>query len=270
MTKPKVLKVTPLTGSIGASVEGIDLNKPVDDATFAALHDAFLTHCVLVYRGQQLQPAAQVEFARCWGTPLNTNPLLKHIESHPEIVQVTKIPKATASTEAWHYDSPYTPVPPKISILSAVTVPHGGDTMWCNQCLSYDRLSPTMKGALEGLRVKFVGLRLGRMLGADAASLPSAVHPLVRTHPETGRKALYVGHRETAQLIDGMTAEESRPLLDFLYQHSTSPDNIYRHMWQPGDVVMWDNRCTMHYAVHDYGEAERVLNRITIEGEMPQ
>src|SRR6218665_3150002 len=100
MTKPKVLKVTPLTGSIGASVEGIDLNNPVDDATFAALHDAFLTHCVLVYRGQQLQAAAQVEFARCWGTPLNTNPLIKHIESQPEIGQGTENPQASASTEA--------------------------------------------------------------------------------------------------------------------------------------------------------------------------
>ncbi|RZL90171.1 MAG: TauD/TfdA family dioxygenase, partial [Variovorax sp.] len=156
------------------------------------------------------------------------------------------------------------------SILSAVTVPNGGDTMWCNQYQAYERLSPTMKRMLEGLRVKFVGLRLGRMMGADATSLPTAVHPLVRTHPETGRKALYVGHRETAQLIEGMTDEESRPLLDFLYEHSTSPDNVYRHMWQQGDVVMWDNRCTMHYAIHDYGEAERVLNRITMEGEVPQ
>ena len=267
MTK---LKVTPLTGSIGASVEGIDLNSPMDNATFAALHDAFLMNCVLVYRGQQLTPAAQVEFGRRWGKPLNTNPLLKHLEGHPEIVQVTKIPKETASTEAWHYDSCYTPVPPKISILSAVTVPHGGDTMWCNQYQAYERLSPTMKRMLEGLRVKFVGLRLGRMMGTDAASLPSAVHPLVRTHPETGRKALYVGHRETAQGIEGMTDEESRPLLDFLYEHSTNPDNVYRHMWQQGDVVMWDNRCTMHYAIHDYGDAERVLNRITMEGEVPQ
>src|SRR6218665_2201872 len=96
------LKVTPLTGSIGASVEGIDLNKPCDDATFAALHDAFLTHCVLVYRGQQLHPAAQVEFARCWGTPVNTNPLIKHIESHPAIVQVAKNPTTTPTTHAWH------------------------------------------------------------------------------------------------------------------------------------------------------------------------
>ena len=106
--------------------------------------------------------------------------------------------------------------------------------MWCNQYEAYDRLSPTMQRMIEGLRVKFVGLRLARMMGADDKALPTAVHPLVRTHPETGRKALYVGHPETAQQIEGMTKEESRPLLDFLYAHSTQPDNFYRHMWQRG------------------------------------
>lgn len=262
-------QVTPLTGSIGAAVEGVDLNRPVDAATFEVLHRAFLEHCVLVYRGQNLQPAAQVAFARCWGEPVQQNPLLKHLEGFPELIQVTKIPKETASTEAWHYDSPYTPVPPKITILAAVRVPRGGDTMWCNQYQSYERLSPVMQRILEGLRVRFTGLRLARMLGADEAKIPSAVHPLVRTHPETGRKALYVGHRQTAQQIEGMTFEESRPLLDFLYEHSTNPDNVYRHMWQEGDVVMWDNRCTMHYAVHDYGDAERILNRVTMAGEVP-
>lgn len=263
------IKVIPLTGSIGAAIEGVNLNEPIDDATFSQLHQAFLDHCVLIYRGQRLLPQAQVEFAKRWGVPAQHNPLLKSIEGFPEIIQVTKIPKETASTEAWHFDSGYTAVPPKLTILSAIRVPTGGDTMWCNQYEAYERLSPTMRRMLEGLRVRFSGLRLGRMVGADAASIPTAVHPLVRTHPETHRKALSVGHPETAQLIEGMTPGESRPLLDFLYEHSTSPDNIYRHMWQEGDVVMWDNRCTMHYAVHDYGEAERILNRITLEGEVP-
>ena len=262
------LKITPLTGSIGALVEGIDLNKPIDDGIFRELHAGFLDYQVLIYRGQFITPASQVAFARRWGDPVQQNPLLKGIDGFPELIQVTKIPKETASTEAWHYDSPYTPVPPKISILAAVRVPHGGDTMWCNQYQSYDRLSPVMKRMLEGLRVQFSGLRLARMMNATD-KVPTATHPLVRTHPETGRKALYVGHRETAQQIEGMTRDESRPLLDFLYEHSTNPDNIYRHMWQEGDVVMWDNRCTMHYAVHDYGDAERILNRVTMAGEVP-
>ncbi|MGY2490954.1 TauD/TfdA dioxygenase family protein [Cupriavidus sp. CP313] len=261
------IKVTPLTGSVGGLVEGINLNEPLNRANFEAVHRAFLEHGVLVFRNQFLEPGAHVEFAKLWGTPAQNNPLDPSVPGFPGLIQITKIPKATASTEAWHSDSIYTAVPPKISILSAIVVPNGGDTMWCNQYLSYERLSPLMKSRLEGLRARFTGLRLARMKGID--QVPSAVHPIVRTHPETGRKALYVGHRETAQCIEGMTEAESRPLLDFLYEHSTPPDNVYRHMWQEGDVVMWDNRCTMHYAVHDYGEAERVLNRITIEGEVP-
>lgn len=267
--------IVPLTGSIGAAVEGVDLNKPLEARAFKVLHQAFLEHCVLVFRNQALGPAAQIEFGKHWGELIQQNPLLKEgagypgLAGYPELVQVTKIPKETASTEAWHYDSPYTPVPPKISVLSALRIPRGGDTMWCNQYRAYERLSPAMQRMIAGLRVKFVALRLGRMLGVDPKDIPSAVHPLVRTHPETERKALYVGHKETAQLIDGMSAAESRPLLDFLYDHSTTPDNIYRHMWHEGDVVMWDNRCTMHYAVHDYGEQERVLNRITLKGEVP-
>ena len=264
------LKVTPLTGSIGGSVRGIDLKRPIDSATFAELHRAFLKYQVLIFRDQNLFEAKDLlEFSKLWGKPVPASALSPHLPGFPEVTHVTKIPKETASTEAWHYDSPYTPTPPKISILSALTVPNGGDTMWCNQYQSYDRLSPVMKKMLEGVRVKFVALRLGRMMGADLSTLPTAVHPIVRTHPETGKKALYVGHPETAQQIDGMTKEESRPLLNFLYAHSTNPDNFYRHMWQLGDVVMWDNRCTMHYAVHDYGEQERVLIRSTMEGEVP-
>jgi len=269
MPKTKSLQITPLTGSIGAAIDGVDLSKPIDNATFETIHQAFLDHCMLVFRGQHLDPKALIAFGRLFGELVQQNPLLKDTTGYPELVQVTKIPKETASTEAWHYDSCYTPVPPKISLLSAVTVPRGGDTMWCNQYISYERLSPAMQRMLQGVRVKFVGLRLGRMMGADLKDLPTAIHPIVRTHPETGRKALYVGHRETAQVLDGMTYAESRPLLDFLYEHSTQPDNIYRHMWEVGDLVMWDNRCTMHYAVHDYGEQERVLNRITLKGEVP-
>ncbi len=261
------IEVKPLTGSVAASVTGIDLNHPVTPEAFNTLHKAFLQHGVLIFRGQHLTPAAQVAFARLWGKPVQGNPLLQGLSEFPELAQVTKIPKATASTEAWHSDSIYTPVPPKISILSAVTIPVGGDTMWCNQYASFDRLSPELQRRITGLRAVFSGARLAKMTGSD--KIPTAVHPIVRTHPETQRKALYVGHPDTAICIDGMTAAESRPLLDFLYEHSTAPDNLYRHMWQQGDVVMWDNRCTMHYAVHDYGEAERVLNRVTLEGDIP-
>ncbi|MCC6592873.1 MAG: TauD/TfdA family dioxygenase [Xanthomonadales bacterium] len=260
--------ITPLTGSIGASVEGIRLEEQLDDATFDALRRAFLEHCMLVFRGQHLAPPAHIAFARRWGEPVVTA-MLKPLDGYPEIVQVTKIPKEAASTEAWHYDAPFVKVPAKISILSAVTVPHGGDTMWSNQYLAYERLSVGLRKMLDGLRMHFRGARLGRMLGVADSDIPSATHPLVRTHPETGRKALYLAHADNHLGIEGWTLEESRPLLDYLYQHSTAPDNVYRHMWQTGDIVMWDNRCTMHYAVHDYGTQERVLNRVTLHGEVP-
>ena len=262
------MTITPLTGSIGGAVTDIRLDQPLDEPDVRALKQAFLTHGTLVFRDQHISPAAQLAFARLWGEPVVTA-MLKPLDGFPEVVQITRIPKETASTEAWHYDAPFTAVPPKISILSAVTVPFGGDTMWSNQYLAYERLSPAMQQLLQGVRVHFRGLRLGRMLGVPEDQIPSATHPLVRTHPETGRKALYLGHSDNVRCLDGFTPEESRPLLDFLYQHSTTPDNIYRHMWRVGDVVMWDNRCTMHYAVHDYGNQERVLNRVTLRGEAP-
>lgn len=264
------LRITPLTGSIGAVVDGVQLNEPLPGTTFDALRQAFLDHCTLVFRGQHLRPAAQVAFARHWGEPVVTAMLKsKSLGDYPEIVQISDIPKETSATEAWHYDAPFVEVPPKISMLSAVTVPHGGDTMWSNQYLAYERLSSSMRETLETLQVRFRGRRLGRMLNVDETDIPEAVHPLVRRHPETGRKALYVGHSDNAVCFDGWTPEESRPLLDYLYGHSVNPDNVYRHVWREGDVVMWDNRCTMHYAVHDYGNQQRVLNRVTLHGEIP-
>lgn len=263
-------KITPLTGSVGASVEGISLSEPLSSEQFEQLREGFRRHCVLVFRDQHLAPAPQLAFARLWGEPMVPALLSKlQLGEHPEVIQIRTAPKELTSTEAWHYDAPHTPVPPKISILSAQVVPAGGDTMWTNQYLAYEGLSPVMQRMLQELRVHFRGARLARFQGVPESEVPQAVHPLVRTHPETGRKALYIGHADNVQGIEGMTEAESRPLLDFLYEHSTQPDNVYRHMWRVGDVVMWDNRCTMHYAVHDYGKQERVLNRVTLKGEVP-
>jgi taurine dioxygenase len=264
------VRITPLTGTVGAAVEGIDLKAPIAPDELADLKKAFLERGMLVFRGQFLGPAGQVAFAKLWGEPVVTAMLGKlQLPDHPEIVRITKIPKATSSAEAWHYDGPFTPVPPKLSILSAQVVPVGGDTMWTNAYVAYERLSEGMKRMLAGVRVRFRGLRLARMQGIPDSEAPSATHPLVRTHPETGRKVIYIGHSDNVECFEDMTREETLPLLDYLYRHCTQPDNTYRHMWRPGDVVMWDNRSTMHYAVHDYGEQERVLNRITLRGEVP-
>lgn len=264
------LKTTPLTGSVGAAVDCISLSEPLSGEQLEQLREAFRRHCVLVFRDQQLAPAPQLAFARLWGEPMVSALLSKlQLGEYPEVVQIRTTSKELVSTEAWHYDAPHTPVPPKITMLSAQVIPAGGDTMWSNQYLAYESLSPVMQRMLEGLRVHFRAVKLARSQGVMDSDVPSAVHPLVRTHPETGRKALYIGHADNVVGIEGMHEAESRPLLNFLYQHSTQPDNIYRHMWRAGDVVMWDNRCTMHYAVHDYGTQERVLNRVTLKGEVP-
>lgn len=262
------LRVTPLTGSIGAAVDGVQLDDQLGESVLTELREAFKAHCVLVFRGQFLKPAEQVQFGRLWGEP-EVTAMLTPMEGHPELIQLTNVKKSTTATEAWHFDGPFNKVPPKISILSAITIPAGGDTMWSNQYVAYERLSPGLRKTLDTLKVRFKGRRLGRMFNVAEEEWPTAVHPMVRTHPETGRKVLYVGHRDNV-CIDGWTQEESEALMGFVYEQSGTPDNVYRHMWQEGDVVMWDNRCTMHYAIHDYGDQDRVLNRITLHGEVPE
>ena len=261
-------EISPLTGAIGAEVRGVDLKRPLDGVTFDTLHRAFLAHCVLVFRDQHIDENAQLGFARHWGEPYET-PLLKYVPGFPALLRLTNPTKEYTSTETWHYDAPHAAVPPKITVLSARVIPLGGDTMWCNQYLAYERLSPGMQRMLAGVRARFRATRLARYLRADADDVPSAVHPVIRTHPETGRKALYIGHPENVPHFEDMTVEESRPLVEYLYQHSQAPDTTYRHMWRKGDVLMWDNRCTMHYAVHDYGTQERELDRVTLRGEVP-
>ena len=145
----------------------------------------------------------------------------------------------------------------------------GGDTIWCNQYVAYERLSDGMKAMLHGVSARFCGARLARTHGHQG-DVPEQYHPVVRTHPETGRKALFVGHPDTCTNFENMTVAESRPLLDFLYAHCVQPDAMYRHMWKPGDLLMWDNRCTMHYAVHDYGTQTRNMHRVTVKGTKPE
>ncbi|MBT6275420.1 MAG: TauD/TfdA family dioxygenase, partial [Chromatiales bacterium] len=156
------------------------------------------------------------------------------------------------------------------TILSAREVPVGGDTMWSNQYLAYETLSSGMQALLDGVRAEFKGTRLAALSGSTGP-VPSSFHPIIRTHPETNRKALFIGRpSDTSPRLENMTEAESLPILQYLYQHSTQPDRIYRHRWNNGDVVMWDNRCTMHYAVHDFGDAVvRDLHRISIKGAVP-
>jgi taurine dioxygenase len=268
---PTPISVKQLTGSIGAEIKGVDLKHPLDDTSFSIIHQAFLDHCVLVFRGQSLDPPAQMTFARRWGEVLDA-PYLKPIEmpGQPGMLVVPNLGKERSyTTEVWHTDLSFMPTPPALTMLAAQVVPEaGGDTMFASQYRAYDTLSDGMKGILQGLRGVHGGGRLAGLFGIEDSALPQS-HPIVRIHPETGRKALYVNPLYTYS-IEGLTQAESRGLLDFLFQQACRPDFTYRHQWAPGDVVMWDNRCALHYAVHDHGDAPRVMNRTVIAGDLPR
>ena len=259
-------ELMPLSGSIGLEVSGVDLSDQLADVTFRALHDALLASCgVLVFRDEFLTPDSQHRFAGYWGRPIVHPHLAPHsYTGYPDVLRVTNSGKQRALTENWHADSIFRPDPPAVTILAAQELPAaGGDTMWANQYLACERLSPGLRRLVGQLRGKFVGRWPSPETGETEQVF--TLHPLVRTHPETGRPALLVGHPgDSLVALEDMTEAESRPLLDYLYEHAHSPDLIYLHHWRPGDVVMWDNRCTLHYAVHDYGEATRNLSRVTV------
>ena len=262
------LDLTPLTGHVGAAVQGANLAE-LTDAELDQIRAAFLDHSVLVFPGQHLSVDDHVAFAGRWGA-FSTSPFVRYLPDHPQVLPLGNRGKANAVTENWHYDSTFLPEPPSITILSAREIPVGGDTMWSSQYHAYETLSDGMKRLLDGVRAEFAGTRLARRLGGER-EIPTCLHPVVRTHPETGRKALFVGHPgDTMRRFEDMSPEESLPLIEYLYEHSSRPDRVYRHRWSNGDVVMWDNRCTMHYAIHDYGEQTRSLHRISIRGDTPR
>jgi taurine dioxygenase len=171
-------------------------------------------------------------------------------------------------TDQWHSDVTMEESPPLGSFLLARVVPVGGDTIFANQYLAYEALSDGMKRLLDGLCAVHNGDNFARAGNYDPASFPSNVHPIVRTHPETGRKALFVNPVYTSG-IDGMTVAESKPLLDYLFAHSVQPNFTFRHHWTEGDMLMWDNRCLQHFAVADYGSSPRTMHRVTVLGDRP-
>ena len=260
-----------LTGVIGAEVTGVNLNEPLEQSAFVTIRQAFLDHCMLVFSGQFLEPRALSAFANLWGDVLRA-PYLKPVElpDYPEVIEVVNRGKAFAyTTEEWHSDLSFMPAPPAHAILAARVIPGtGGDTMFANQYVAYEALSDGMKRMLGGLRAWHGGAKLAALAGIED-SAPPQNHPIVRTHPETGRKGLFVNRLYT-YAIEGLTEHEGRGLLGILFEQICRPEFTYRHQWRPGDVIMWDNRCTVHYAIHDYGDAERLMHRTTIAGDVPR
>ena len=268
-----------LCGALGAEVSGVDLSKPLGEDTAWGLVEAFHAHLVLVFRGQSLDPCAQIAFTRLFGEP-HEHPLRTRasVEGFPEVLILETRPgRIGARNDYWHSDISHAERPPAASILHALVVPDGlGDTMFCNMYRALDTLSPGMRRLLDGMEAMHSAeatMRRAQEKGTDALPVesvpPPQAHPVLRTHPHTGRRALFVNPHFTVSFA-GMTRVESAPLLDYLAVHSTRPENVYRHRWAAGDVVIWDNRCAMHYAVRDYDDGvHRKLHRTTASGERP-
>jgi taurine dioxygenase len=275
-TRPRVDR---LAGAIGAVVSGVDLAS-IDDATVAELRSLWLEHLVLFFRGQELDDDAFLAFARRIGEPVEY-PFVKGFDTHPEIIEVAKLPDETVNFGGiWHSDTVYLEQPPMATMLLARELPpYGGDTMYANMYAAYEALSPAMREMLDGLRAtnssamadvsKTREDRIRDRGAADDEQEFVATHPVVRTHPETGRKALYVNPAHTASFV-GMTVEESSPLLEFLFRHSTRPEFTCRFRWQVGSLALWDNRCAMHNPINDYHGFTRRMHRITLAGDVPR
>jgi taurine dioxygenase len=254
--------VRKLTGTIGAEITGVRL-ADADQATAEQVRAALLAHRVVVVRDQYLEPEQQLAFGARLG-PFTTVRGVKPNLPWPDLLQIANTGKANAATELWHTDGVSMEAPPSFSMLAAHVLPDaGGDTVFADMGHAYRTLSAAYRQRLRGLRVRHRAKMLAAAQPADTW------HPLVRTIPETGERVLYPGVSHIAVDIEGMSVAESRSLLDFLFAHALSPDGMYRHRWRPGDVLFWDNRTTQHYAVHDYGDAPRVLVRLMIQGERP-
>lgn len=273
------MKIGKIAGALGAVISGVDLAGGLSVALARDIRQALLDHQVIFLRDQNLTPEQFLLFAQSMGEPIEY-PFVKGLDGFPHIIEVKKLEHEKVNFGGiWHSDTSYLEEPPMGSmLLSREVPPYGGDTLFANQYLAYESLSSTMKLLLEDLvginssaRADVSKTREDRIKsdGKDAAPLEyRAEHPLVRTHPETGRKAVFVNVAHTAG-ITGMTDEESAPLLAFLFTHQVKPEFTCRFAWEPNAIAFWDNRCTQHNPVNDYHGFRRVMHRITLRGDKP-
>lgn len=271
--------VQPLAGAIGALVDGIDLQKPLSAAAIAEMRAAWLTYGVIFLRNQPLSPAAFQAFAEHFGKVIEY-PFVQGIAGFPLIIPVLKLPHERNNFGGiWHTDTAYLDEPPMGTLLIAREVPPvGGDTLFASGYAAFDALSPAMQQMLAGLRGVNTSAKADTTKTREDRIKDSATdkttqehvaeHPVVRTHPETGRKSLYVNFGHTARFA-GMTEEESRPLLDFLFAHQIRPEFTCRFSWTVGSIAFWDNRCVLHNPINDYHGYTRLLHRVTLQGDKP-
>jgi len=257
---------------LGAEILGVDLSKKFPEKE---IRKAFLEHGVVFFRDQKLDPAQFMAFARAMGKPIEY-PFVKGIEGFPEVIEVKKLEHEKHNFGGiWHSDTAYLQEPPMGSMLIAREIPsYGGDTEFASQYLAYEALSDGLKRLLEGMvavnassKADVTRTREDRV--KEYAEHYEAEHPVVRTHPETGRKALYVNRGHTLR-FRGMTEAESAPLLEFLFRHQVKPEFTCRFQWQVGSLAFWDNRCTQHNPINDYHGHRRVMHRITLAGDRPR
>ena len=286
------LDIAPLSATIGAEIRGVDLSGPISDAAVAELRDALLRYKVVFFPGQHLDPAQHVALARNFGEPTPAHPVIPGIDGFPEVFEIdyTKSARLRESYGdivdrydglSWHTDVTFVERPPLGSILNAIVIPPaGGDTLFSDQRAAYDALSEPLRDFLDTLVAVHDGRQAfgallkaredggGQWEGKQYKSLDPVEHPVVRTHPETGRKSLFVNAGFTSH-IKGLSRAESDALLRFLYAHSTKPQFTVRYHWHAGDLGFWDNRVTQHSVVGDFEGQHRVIQRVTLHGDRP-
>jgi len=271
------LKLTRIAGALGAEIEAVDLAARLSPEAVAEIRRAFLDHQVIFFRDQPLTPAQFMAFAQRMGRPIEY-PFVKGIEGFAEVIEVKKLEHERQNFGGiWHSDTAYLAEPPMGSMLLAREVPpYGGDTEFASQYAAYEALSEGMRRLLDDLKAvnassKADATRTREDLTRQKEIVAEYVaeHPVVRTHPETGRKALYVNVGHTVR-FSGMTEEESAPLLAFLFRHQVRPEFTCRFQWRAGSLAFWDNRCAQHNPVNDYHGHRRVMHRITLAGDKPR
>ena len=274
-----------IAGALGAEITGVDLAQELSNEVLGEIRSALHENLVIFFRDQRITPGQQLAFARRWGD-IHLHPFVAGIPDYPEILEIKKAEADKRNFGGtWHTDQMFAPRPAMGTMLYALRVPeYGGDTMWTNQYLAYEALSDVMRKMIDPLKIvamgegtkkyggksrkEFYADRLTTVKVIDPGDLQTnSVHPLVRTHPGTGRKALYIGSH--VNHFDGMTEAESQPLIDFLTRHSIRPEFTCRFRWSEGALAFWDNRCTQHFAINDYPAGTRLMHRITIRGDVP-
>jgi taurine dioxygenase len=275
-----MLRIRRIAGALGAEISGIDLRLGLTLTAAAEIRAALLEHLVVFFRDQPLDAGQFIAFAQALGTPVEY-PFVAGLPDFPHIIEVKKLEHERVNFGGiWHTDTAYLENPPMGSMLLAREVPpFGGDTEFANQYLAYETLSDGMKRLVEGLhavnssaKADVTRTREDRVRSdarTDARAEYVAEHPVVRTHPETGRKSLYVNAAHTVRFA-GMTDEESSPILNFLFAHQVKAEFTCRFKWEPGSLAWWDNRCTLHNPINDYHGYRRVMHRITLAGDRPR